>query len=144
AGTLAKIIAKTYPGAKIVGVEIDPVIVDIGKRFFGLSEIKNLKIVVANAASWIREIKSHNGFDLIAVDTYLGDKFPKSCQTDRFFKKLSQILSRNGFIIFNVLADKIHLFEARNFLDKTRKIFNDVRRIKVNKNWLISIHSPVD
>ena len=42
AGTVAKVISEKYPSAKIVGIEIDSSIIDIGKKYFGSGAVKNL------------------------------------------------------------------------------------------------------
>jgi len=37
----AKIISEKFPNAKITGIEIDPMMVEIGKKYFGLEKIFN-------------------------------------------------------------------------------------------------------
>ncbi|TSC53453.1 MAG: hypothetical protein LiPW16_385 [Microgenomates group bacterium LiPW_16] len=68
---------------------------------------------------------------------YIGSKVPKNCQTEIFLKNLKKILKENGVIIFNRLYFKNHIFEAKIFLDKLKKIFNDLTCKKVLTNLLI-------
>lgn len=69
-GTLVKLISKKWPRAKITGVEIDPVMINLGKKYFRLGEFPNLKIILSDA----REFKPTRPFDLVLSDTYIGNK----------------------------------------------------------------------
>src|SRR5688572_6244371 len=39
-GTVAKLIRKSWPNVKITGVDIDPMMVELGKKYLDLSEVK--------------------------------------------------------------------------------------------------------
>lgn len=94
-GTLAKIINKKFKNAKIAGVEIDPVMIEIGKIYFDLDKIPNLKIINGDAYSYI--INHNSKFDIVFVDLYLGDKPPKFLYNHKFLGKLGK------FVIINHL-----------------------------------------
>lgn len=53
AGSAAKLINKNWPRARITGIEIDPEMIRLGKKYFGLGEITNLSIIVGDAFSLI-------------------------------------------------------------------------------------------
>jgi spermidine synthase len=115
-GTAAKLIEKYWPEAKISGIEIDPVMIELGKKYLGLGEI-DIDIKIQDAA------KSISGkFDLIIVDLYHGDQFPKKFEDEKFLKRLS----KNKVVIFNRLyyGDKRAL--AVKFGLKLQKIFRKV------------------
>ena len=40
AGTLAKLLRRKYPNSKIAGVEIDPLMIELGKKYFKLEDFK--------------------------------------------------------------------------------------------------------
>src|SRR5689334_14469212 len=42
-GTVAKLVHKNWPKAKIIGVDIDPIIIELGKKYLGLND-KNINI----------------------------------------------------------------------------------------------------
>lgn len=130
AGTVAEVINKKWPDAKMVGVEIDPVMVDIGKKYFNLNDVKNLKIVIDDAI----KLKSSENFDLIIVDLYKGYAIEKKIKSERFLQKIAQLLEKNGVVIFNVISRQNDNFEASIFLDKLHVIFKDnfCKRIIVN------------
>lgn len=113
-GTVAKIIQKTWPEAKIVGVDMDPTIVELGKKYLG---IKNVQVKIKDA--YDVEIE---GYDLVIVDLYQGDMFPKKFENDKFLKKLT----KNKLIIFNRLYYKDKKLMANNFGLKLKGIFKKV------------------
>ena len=51
-GTVAKLIRKNWPEAKITGIDIDPVMVELGKKYLGLDQI-NLEIKIADALDFV-------------------------------------------------------------------------------------------
>ena len=133
-GTVVQLIKKRWPEAKIVGIEIDPEIVKIGKRFFGLGEIKNLEIIKANAFKWVggyfNDLNHQSKFDLIIIDLYVGDKFPQEAQSDKFLKNLQGVLAKKGLVIFNWLKGK----SEKQFEEKIKKIFPAIERIETPTN----------
>ncbi len=88
-GVAAKLISQKFPNALITGVEIDPVMIDVGKKFFDLSKIKNLKIVCEDAHNFLKKNKTE--FDLVIDDLYLGGK-----ATAVSIKKLGKIVLKNN------------------------------------------------
>ena len=133
-GTAAKLVNQFWPEAKIVGIEIDPVIIGLAKKYFALGKISSLKIINADAAEWV---KRKEKFDLILVDVYLGDKVPKSCETKEFLKNIKKLISPGGFVIFNRLNYKEKKKETEDFIKKLEKIFPQVSLIQTPSNLLI-------
>ena len=114
-GTVAKILQKTWPKIKITGVDIDPVMVDLGKKYLGL---ENVKDKIGDAYNF-----DTKGFDLVVVDLYRGDVFPKKFEDEKFLKKLVN----NKLVIFNRLyyGDKRPM--AVRFGLKLQKVFKKVK-----------------
>lgn len=81
-GTLAKLLRKKYPNAKITGVEIDPVMIELGKKYLDLDKY-NVDIKIEDAIKKIPKLNAKGGYsnsktqtyDLVIVDLYNGDKF---------------------------------------------------------------------
>jgi len=136
-GSLVKLLNKYFPQAKIIGVEIDPLMVELGQQYLELLKAKNLKIIIDDAMNFVK--KTNEKFDLIFFDLYIGDKIPKNYQTIIFLNFLKKLLRENGMIVFNCLYFKNHISEAKVFLDKLREIFDDVNCKKVLTNLLIFV-----
>lgn len=115
-GTVVKLIRKYWPEANITGVDIDPVIVELGKKYLGLNE-SDVDIKIGDASKFTKE-----KYDLVIVDLYNGYNFPKKFEDDYFLKSLT----KNNLVIINRLyfGDKRPL--AVKFGLKLQKIFKGV------------------
>lgn len=70
-GTVAKLLRQRYPDAKIIGIEIDPIMISLGKKYLSLDKYKvDIRIEDALTSKLLNET-----WDLVVVDTYLGDKY---------------------------------------------------------------------
>jgi len=140
AGTAAKLVNKQWPEAKIIGIEIDPEMIRLGKKYFGLNKIKDLKIITADAVDWVgyyHDLNYQNKrFDLILVDLYLGDQVPKNAETDEFIKKIQKCLSSTGMAIFNRLYYGKKKEKTDKFGEKLKKYFGQIEAKKVSTNKL--------
>ncbi|MFH0864147.1 MAG: methyltransferase domain-containing protein [Candidatus Gottesmanbacteria bacterium] len=134
-GSLVKLLNKYFPDAKVIGVEIDSLMINLGKKYLELEKAKNFEIIIDDAENYVQSsINYKQNFDLIFVDMYKGDKVPENLENINFLQNLKNILSINGLVIFNRLYYKNHIFEANIFLDKLKKIFNDLRCKKIYTN----------
>lgn len=111
--------------SKITGMEIDPKMVKIGRKYFKPKG----KVLIGDAQ------KVPNGkFDLILVDLYVGQNFPKKFASPEFLQKLTQTVSKNGLVVFNRLTTKNANFEPEKFIDKLEKYLKIEKTIKVDFN----------
>lgn len=139
-GSFVKVIKKNFPKAYITGVDIDPVIVDIGKQYFGLAEDEGLEIVIADAQSYIKQASSlRKEYDLVFIDMYTGYEIPQFAQEESFLKKIYSLKTKSGCVIFNRLYFQKYKSEANDFLDKISKMFEDVSTVAVYANLLIKV-----
>ena len=109
-GTVAKLLRKKYPKAKIVGVEIDPVMIELGKKYLNLDKY-NIDFKITDAT----KIKIKE-YDLIIVDMYLGDKYVD----------LAGFHPASKITIFNRLYYGDKKQEALEFGQKLKKVFKKV------------------
>jgi len=143
-GSIARLITDHCPlFTKITGVEIDPVMIEIGRKYFRLDEIKNLEIVIGDAIEKVKSQKSK--FNLIIVDLYLGKEFPKGAESEEFLNGLRDILAKDGLVIFNRLYyDKDQREKADKFLEKIRQFFPQVEIRRAITNLLIYASSEAE
>ena len=116
-GTLAKLVRKYWLKSKITGIEIDPVMVELGKKYLGL---KNTKVIIQDAYEYTK--KNKEIYDLAIVDLYVGDEFPNKFEDEEFLK----LLTKNKLVIFNRLYFGEKRKEAVRFGNKLEKIFKKV------------------
>ncbi|MEM0997524.1 MAG: fused MFS/spermidine synthase [Bacteroidota bacterium] len=101
AGNLAAILGEHKRPYRMVGVEIDPEVVRLGRRHFGLDAYPSLEVVVADAVDYIRQCTDR--YDLIIVDLFRDAYVPRTAETDQFMLGLARCLHREGLLMWNRL-----------------------------------------
>ena len=125
-GTVAKLVRKNWPDAKITGMDIDPIMIELGKKYLGLDD-QNVEIKIQDAYKFSEKLKAKSEkFDLIIVDLYNGDQFPKKFETSEFIEFTRWHLVKNGAVIFNKLYYGDKKEEASRFGKKIENIFPKV------------------
>ena len=133
-GTAAKYVRLFWPEAKIKGIDIDPVMIKLGKKYLGLDQI-NVQIKIGDAYGF--EGKA----DLIIIDLYNGDKFPEKFETAKFLNKVKKSLTRGGLAIFNRTYYGDKRPHAVRFGNKLQKIFSNVEWFYPEANLMFICHS---
>ncbi len=98
AGTIAKQYAAVYRDIKMDGVEIDPTIVEVGRKYFEMNE-PNLKAFVDDGRAFLR--RTDSAYDVIVVDAYRQPYIPFHLATVEFFQELVPHLSPRGVVAVN-------------------------------------------
>jgi len=125
-GTVAKLIKKNWPGAKIIGIDIDPLMVELGKKYLGLGQI-GLEIKIGDALELGKKLKvKSEKFDLVVVDLYNGDEFPEKFVNEKFLNKVKSSLTDRGVVVFNRTYYGDKRPETVKFGNKLQKIFSKV------------------
>ena len=126
-GTVAKLVSKYWPGTKITGVDIDSIIVELGKKYLGLDQVSvDIKIQDAFDHFSNHQLLTINYYDLIIIDLYQGDKFPDKFETENYIDIVRSHLSENGIAVFNRLYYGDKRPQAVKFGRKLEKIFTKV------------------
>jgi len=99
AGTTAREASAAFPNIQIDGIEIDPVIVDVGRKYFDMNE-PNLNVIVQDGR-WALE-NSSKKYDIISIDAYRPPYIPYSLTTREFFQIVQQHLTENGVMVINI------------------------------------------
>ncbi|MBU0569901.1 hypothetical protein KKB40_03910 [Patescibacteria group bacterium] len=133
-GTVAGLVRKFWPEAKITGVEIDPIFVALGKKYLGLDKV-GVDIKIQDAEEFMAQslnlpagkagLKAER-YDLILVDMYVGDEVPKQFETENYIHRARKFLARGGVIVFNRLYYGTKRSEAVKFGKLLEKVFSKV------------------
>jgi spermidine synthase len=99
-GTTARALGVFYPEARIDGVEIDPAVTAVGRRYFGLGDNPRLRVITADARPFLR--RTHARYDLILVDAYRPPYVPFYLTTREFFRLARSRLEPGGAVVINV------------------------------------------
>jgi len=124
-GSAAKLVRKYWPKAKITGVDIDPVIVEMGRKYLG---INGVEIVIKDAFTFLSAAPKipNTKHDLILVDLYIGDEVPKKFESDNYMHLVRRDLARSGVAVFNRLYYGEKRKQAMKFGEKLEKNFPSV------------------
>src|SRR6202171_3197879 len=98
-GTVARQFTAIDGPVPIDGVEIDPKIVDVGRRYFDMNE-PNLHVPVADGRYWMATRAGR--YDVILVDAYRQPYIPFYLTTREFFESAKAHLAPDGVLAINV------------------------------------------
>ncbi len=87
---------------KIIGVELDPEIIEIANKYFDLQKFENLEIIIDNAESFVKNPTYI--YDLIIIDIFQDNFMPEFLFEINFINNIKIILLENGFVIFNTMV----------------------------------------
>jgi spermidine synthase len=102
AGTTARALGVYYPEATVDGVELDPAVSRVGRRYFGMDDNPLLRVHDADARPFLRSTDAR--FDLIVVDAYHQPYVPFYLATREFFQLVRDRLAPDGIVALNVAA----------------------------------------
>ncbi len=97
-GTTARQYRRFFPQTEIDGVEIDPELTEVGRRYFDM-ENPRLTVHHEDARPWLRQ--SEGGYDVIIVDAYRQPYIPFYLSTREFFELVRDRLAPGGMLIVN-------------------------------------------
>ncbi len=98
-GTISRLYTSVYGPIPIDGVEIDPLVVEIARKFMALDS-PNLNVVVDDGRRYLS--RSRRVYDVIAVDAYRPPYIPFHLTTKEFFQEVLEHLSPDGVVAVNV------------------------------------------
>jgi len=98
AGTTARQMTAVYGNIPIDGFEIDPKIVEVGQKYFGMN-MPNLNIVIGDGRLNLEQ--SSYKYDIIAVDAYRPPYIPPQMTTQEFFQIAASHLTDQGVLTLN-------------------------------------------
>jgi spermidine synthase len=119
-GAIAQLMTRRWGPLPIVGVELDPAVVWLARREFGLDQLPHLSIVTADAFAWVaqeaQEARGEQCFDAICVDLYTAGKLAHGVLGASFLRDVRRLLTPRGEVAFNLwrsayLADQLRRIE---------------------------------
>ena len=101
-GTALLQLVSVYPNLEVTGVELDPAVIEVAKKYFGLAKAPRI-VLVADDARWYLATKTEK-YDIIAIDLFVTGHIPFFTTTVEFFQLARDRLTDNGIIIMNFLS----------------------------------------
>jgi len=123
AGTIAHQFTQVYGPVPIDGVEIDPQIVDVGRKYFGMNE-PNLHVYTEDGRTFMAT--THAQYDVVAIDAFQQPYIPFQLTTREFFTQIRSHLSPTGVVALNT-GHTTHDFRlVQAFVNTMSQVFPSV------------------
>ena len=122
-GTIARQFTGVYGPIPIDGVEIDPAIVQVGRRYFGMTE-KNLNVFTADGRTFMRV--THHTYDVVAIDAFQQPYIPFQLTTEEFFQEIRAHLSPTGVVCLNTGHTRTDFRLVQAFVNTLSQVFPSV------------------
>ena len=123
AGTIAHQFTKVYGQVSIDGVEIDPSIVDVGRKYFAMNE-PNLHVHIQDGRTYLETTQAQ--YDVVAIDAFQQPYIPFQLTTHEFFSTIRSHLSSTGVVALNT-AHTTHDYRlVQAFVNTMSKVFPSV------------------
>ena len=120
-GSAAMRVKKLWPQAAVTGVDLDPLMIGLGRKYLGLTGVN---VVIEDASNFTRDArKKSQKYDLILIDTYLGSSYPPEFERDDFLIRVKGLLTGSGLAVFNRLYYAEKRPAAMKFGAKLEKVF---------------------
>jgi spermidine synthase len=103
-GTVIHMLREFYASASIVGIDIDEQMIALGNQYFGLSHMKNVTFVVADAKKFVSSEKPKL-YDLIVIDLFIGREIPAFIRSESFMRDIHRLLRPKGVLLINYLKE---------------------------------------
>jgi len=100
-GTVIHLLHGVYKKARIIGVDIDEEMIRIGRQYFKLAGIRQLRCVCADAQRYIQS--AHDHYDLIVIDLFIGPDVPDFVSDFKFHRNIRKLLKPTGAVFINYL-----------------------------------------
>jgi hypothetical protein len=101
-GTMGRAYGRFYPRIAIDGIELDPAVNRVARRYFGAGDNPRMRLIAADGRPFLEQTRER--YDLIVVDAYRQPYVPFYLATSEFFRLAREHLRSGGAIALNVAA----------------------------------------
>jgi spermidine synthase len=108
-GSIPVYLHRFLPDAAIDAVEVDPGVIDVAKKYFGLRETSRLHFIESDGRVFLN--RHAQPYDLIVVDAFTGSYIPFHMMTKEFYQLVRSRLAPHGVAAFNILPGE-KLFDS--------------------------------
>lgn len=99
-GTISTFIRLHYPQTRIDSVDIDPVVVEAAKLFFGYREDATQKAYIQDGRRFIEE--RPNAYDVIFLDAFGSESIPYHLATREFLEAVRRSVTTQGVVLADI------------------------------------------
>lgn len=108
-GRTAWYLHRFMPDVPVTSVELDPVVVELARKYFGIKDEPNFQVVNRDGRLFLSQSKER--YDVILIDAYRGPFVPFHLLTREFYEIVKDHLAEGGVVAQNVEPSTM-LFDA--------------------------------
>ncbi len=110
-GSMPKFLRHHYPQMVIDIVDIDPLVVEVAKKYFGF--VEDTSMTVINRDGRVHISRTKKKYDIIFLDAYNTASIPFHLTTREFMEEVRRCLKPNGIVVSNIWSPDVNqYFEA--------------------------------
>jgi spermidine synthase len=102
AGSSEKRLWRDFPRLSLTVVELDPVVVEVARRWFALPDSPRLRVEVGDGRRFLADHRQQ--WDVVVVDAFFADAIPAHLVTAEFLSLLRSRLAPGGVVVTNVIG----------------------------------------
>ncbi len=102
AGSSEKRMWRDFPQLRLHAVELDPVVVDVAYRYFGLPRDPRLQVDVGDGRRFLAGDEKR--WDVIVIDAFFADSIPAHLVTQEFLALVRSRLAPGGVVVTNAIG----------------------------------------
>jgi spermidine synthase len=92
-----------FPQSAIEVVELDPVVIEAGRRFFRTEQYPRMQVIAGDARRYLRQVNRR--YDFIFGDAFNGvHNIPAHLLTVEFFQEIKRHLTDRGLYVMNIIS----------------------------------------
>ena len=100
-GAISTYLGRFLPDATIDTVELDPGVIDVAKKYFGIRETSRSRIFDSDGRVFLK--RHSEPYDIIMVDAFTGSYIPFHLMTKEFYGLVRDRLAPHGVAAFNII-----------------------------------------
>jgi spermidine synthase len=132
-GSVINSLLEVHHQAKVTGVDIDPRMLEVGKKYFGLSKLPAVHLIAADARTYVSK-KTKDRYDLVFIDLYIGRNIPDFLLDTKFLQDVKAILHPKGKLVINYLCDGDYKKKSGKLHAKLVKLFGRAEEWNIYNN----------
>lgn len=108
-GRTAWYLHRSLPDAAVTSVELDPIVVELSRKYFGIKDEPNFKVANEDGRRFLMQATQR--YDMILLDAYHGPSVPFHLLTREFYRLVADRLNDGGIVLQNLDPDNA-LFDS--------------------------------
>jgi len=109
-GTGPKRFLRDYPESIVEAVDVDSMVIQVAREYFGLPDSDRLTVVAEDARAYVK--RSDGPWDVVVIDVYTTNRYgtavPAHVTTREFFSEVRSKLAPGGIVVFNCASPTTH------------------------------------